>query len=381
MKILVTGATGRVGGNLVKVLAEKDYKIKAFTLHGDKAVNKIQKYVVEFCEGDLRNFDDCVRAVKDVDAIIHLGAYFPQRGLDKETAERTSEEITRITFDVNVLGTFNLLEATVRYCKGCERFIFASSEGVYPEFRPVYLPIDERHPRRPVGMYLLSKLLGEEMTLSYYRQSGLPIVILRFGSIIGAGEMLDQRYVNSPVRYFYVDFWLNGLKRLKERSTEVERTIKELEKAVKDGKRLIIPYRKKDGKPFQRHLVDVRDIVQGIVLALEKKEAVGEIFNLGGPPPNSFEELIPYLSKALNIPYVKIVMPDEVSQFSWDYIGWTKGIPYLAISSEKARYLIGYRPRWTMIDMLDSAIAFQRGKDIGVLERLQPKVPPKFTTE
>ena len=374
MKVLVTGATGRVGGNLIRVLTKKGYDVKAFTLPGDKAMDKIVKFGVELCEGDLRKLEDCVRAVKEVEAIVHLGAYFPQRGLDKETAERTPEEVTRITFDVNVAGTFNLLEATVGYCKGCKRFVFASSEGVYPEWIPAYLPIDERHPRRPVGhMYLLSKLLGEELVLGYHHQYGVPTVVCRFGSIIGAGEILDPRYNNSLYHFSRLEFWLEGLKQLKEKSEETERAIKELEKEVKDGEKLIIPYRKSDGKPMQRHLVDVRDIVQGLLLALEKKEAIGETFNLSGPPPSDFEELVPHMSKLLGIPYIKMVMPEDVSKFLW-----TGVIPYYAISSGKARYLIGYKPKYTMIDMVNSAVAFRKGEDIGVLERSQPRVPPRL---
>ena len=375
VKVLVTGATGRVGGNLIKELTEKGYEIKAFTLPSDKAEEKILKFGVELCEGDLRKSDDCARACRDIDAIIHLGAYFPQSGLDKETAERTAEEITRITFDVNVLGTFNLLEASVRYCKRCKRFVFASSEGVYPEWLPVYLPIDERHPCRPTGhMYLISKLLGEDLVLGYHRQYGLPVVICRFGSIIGAGEILDPRYNNSLYHFSHANFWLNGLRQLKEKSEEAERAIERLEKEAKDDEKLIIPYRKTDGKPLQRHLVDVRDIVQGVLLALEKKEAIGEVFNLSGPLPSDLEQLVLHMSKLLGVAYTKMVMPEDVSRFLW-----TGVIPYYAISSEKARYLLGYKPRYTMIDMVDSAIAFQKGEDIGVLERLQPKIPPRLS--
>ena len=67
-------------------------------------------------------------------------------------------------YDANVTGTHVLLDAARR--AGVKKFIFASSGEVYPETRPVYMPLDESHPTQPTSLYGLTKLLGEEMVRS-----------------------------------------------------------------------------------------------------------------------------------------------------------------------------------------------------------------------
>ena len=78
MKILITGGTGRIGGNLAKRLLEKGHDIRSFVYPADASrVHKLDEYDrVETVVGDLRNFDDVKRAVDGVDAIYHLAAAF-----------------------------------------------------------------------------------------------------------------------------------------------------------------------------------------------------------------------------------------------------------------------------------------------------------------
>jgi UDP-glucose 4-epimerase len=319
----------------------------------DRATPKVIQLGAKIVEGDLRNFEDCIKAVKNVDAVIHLGAYMPNI-LNLEDM-RGEEERIRTLFDVNVGGTFNILEAVARYAKRCKRFIFASTGAVYPEGRHRYTPIDEYHPRSPVGMYAYSKLAGEELCWAYQREYEIPSVVCRFAYVIGAGEILNK--------YYYPGFWasriLDQLKKIKEITPEVVNAINAIEKERKGEDCLVIGLDSK-GRGYKTSIVDVRDLVYGILLTLEKDSATGEAFNLAGPAPIYFPEIVPYISKKTGIPYVTVTLP------------WEQRNCELSIA--KAKSLLGYNPQYDAFKMVDSAILFQKGLDTTIVDRLQPRV-------
>ncbi|OAF07219.1 hypothetical protein AYJ54_17995 [Bradyrhizobium centrolobii] len=95
--------------------------------------------------------------------------------------------------------------------------------------------------------------------------------------------------------------------------------------------------------PHTQELVDVRDIVQGLLLIFDKREAIGETFNLAPTSPVSLGEFIPYLARKTGRRVVEARIPVE--------LGRTHG------SSAKARALLGYAPRYSMFDMVDEAVA------------------------
>lgn len=353
MEVLVTGATGRVGGNMVKGLRGEGYDVKALVMPGDKAVAKVVQLGAKAVEGSLTNYQDCVAAVKGVDAVIHLGAYMPNV-LNVED-RRGSEEMVRNLFEVNVGGTFNILEAVARYAKDCKRFIFASTGAVYPEGGHRYTPIDECHPRCPVGMYAYSKVAGEELCWAYQREYGIPSVICRFAYVLGAGEILNKLYFSS----IWANRVLERLKGVGEKTPAVQSLITEIEGKTKGEEHLIIGY-DCGGTAFKLSVVDVRDLVQGILLALKKDSAVGEAFNLAAPAPLYMPELVPYISEKTGIPYITATLP-------WKQVS-------CELSIVKARAVLGYNPRYDVFKMVDSAILFQQGKDTSVVDRLQPKV-------
>ncbi|MBS7609912.1 SDR family NAD(P)-dependent oxidoreductase [Candidatus Bathyarchaeota archaeon] len=353
MEVLVTGATGRVGGNVVKVLRERGYEVRAMVMSGDKATSKVIQFGAKVVEGDLRNYKDCVKAVKNVDAVIHLGAYMPNILNVDDT--RGVEERVRTLFDVNVGGTFNILEAIARHTQGCKRFVFASTGAVYPEGRHLYTPIDEYHPRHPVGMYAYSKLAGEELCWAYQREYGIPAVVCRFAYVIGAGEILNK--------YYYPGFWatriLDQLKKTKDARPEVAAAIDTIEREMKGDDCLVVGLDSK-GRGYKSSIVDVRDLVQGILLTLEKDSAIGEAFNLAGPAPIYFPEIVPYISKKTGIRYITVTLP------------WEQRNCELSIA--KAKSLLGYNPQYDAFKMVDSAILFQKGLDSTIVDRLQPRV-------
>src|SRR5437764_10369254 len=97
-----------------------------------------------------------------------------------------------------------MLEAA-RAQPGLQQFLFASTDALYDKYVPGGLaePIDpDRTPRRPRGWYALSKSMGEELCAGYFRTYRMPVTVLRFSLVVGAGEILD-----------FAQFYLSKLQR------------------------------------------------------------------------------------------------------------------------------------------------------------------------
>src|SRR6202046_2546169 len=169
MRIAVTGSAGFVG----------TYVMRELLSHGHEAVGvdirppaQAPADAAEFRQADLTDPASLLRAFEGCEAIVHLAAV-PDPGIV------SPEEL----FRVNVLGTFNALEAAVAV--GARRFVAASSEGALGfsfrkvDMKPLYLPIDEEHPLRPQDEYSLGKVLIEEMCRSYTARGSLSTVSLR----------------------------------------------------------------------------------------------------------------------------------------------------------------------------------------------------------
>ena len=172
MKLLLTGAAGRVGSSALPRLLEAGHAVTAFDLKAPSLHDPGLEAVV----GSLEDTGAVRAAARGVDVVLHLGSLMSWRPSD---AGRL--------FAVNVAGTRNVLDAAA--AAGVRRFVFASSGEVYPEGRPQFLPISEDHPCLPASDYGMTKLLGEELVRFYARKLGLDCVILRL-SHVQDGELL-----------------------------------------------------------------------------------------------------------------------------------------------------------------------------------------------
>lgn len=156
-RVLVTGSSGFVG----KYLCEKLRNEKAVVITFDRT------------DGDITNWND-VNKIPDADIVFHLAAI---------TFVPFSFENPRVTYEVNITGTLNMLE----FCRmrDVNRMIFTSS---YIYGKPRYLPVDEKHPPAPANPYTESKFLGEQLCEAYHRDFGINCVILRPFNIFGKGQ-------------------------------------------------------------------------------------------------------------------------------------------------------------------------------------------------
>jgi len=334
MKILVTGAGGRLGSVLVPALVEAGHDINALDAQASPGLGALAQvgHKVRLFRGHLEHYAEVEPAVAGVDAVIHLGAAM---------GSFTDWQF----YSSNVTGTFNVLQAVRRVAPNITRFAFPSSDAVYEKYIPGGLPapIDpERTPRDGKGLYAMTKILGEELCWSYMRTYGLPCTVFRFPIARAASELPD----------FY-EFWLDGLLRHKRGQRRADpnsgaavEVLERLQKEAGGEKRLIVA-RDANGRPYQRVYADARDVAQALILSLENDAATGRSFPVAGKdqPANS-EQIVPYLSKKLGVPYVDANLP---------------GIPtFYDVDTTNTREVLGYTPRYDVFHMIDEAIGSAR---------------------
>lgn len=180
MKVLVTGGSGNVGGYvLAELRGQHDVTVldpKPSTRHPD-----LPRLAV-----DLLDPAQVLAAVRGYDAVVHLAA------IPNPYADPAGRVMA-----VNTASTLNLLEAM--RANGVPRLVYACSESAsgfgihHVAHRPLYLPIDEKHPCWPHETYSLSKYFGEVMGQEYSRAYGIEVVSLRYGWVWFDWEKAERR--------------------------------------------------------------------------------------------------------------------------------------------------------------------------------------------
>jgi nucleoside-diphosphate-sugar epimerase len=172
-KVLLIGGAGYIGSSLVQKLLEAGYKVRLLDLfmYGKEPLGESVKHRdLELVEGDFRQADKVVAAMRDVGAVIHLG------GLVGDPACALDE---RLTLEINLVAT--RLIAQVAKGEGVKRFVFASTCSVYGACDGI---LDESSQLNPVSLYARSKIASEQVLLDMRDDSFAP-AILRFGTIFG----------------------------------------------------------------------------------------------------------------------------------------------------------------------------------------------------
>ena len=171
MKVVVTGARGKVGRATTRALLNAGHDVLATDLTRpifDREPDGEARYQM----ADLTDAGEAFSVVRGADAVVHAAAIPEPTG-----------NPPHVVFRTNLMATFNVLEASVRF--GVTRFVNISSETVpgffFPEraFLPDYAPVDELHPARPQDPYALSKLFGEQLMDAAVERSDLRCISLR----------------------------------------------------------------------------------------------------------------------------------------------------------------------------------------------------------
>ena len=237
--ILVTGSDGFIGRYLVRELK----KIGARVLTFDKTEGK-----------DIIRWKD-FRDIPKVDLVYHLAAI---------TFIPFSQMNPRITYEVNVGGTINVLE----FCRlNNSKIIFASS-CIYG--RPKYIPIDEKHPVCPINPYSRSKVLGEMLCRAYNEDYGIKCVVIRPFNIYGKGQK----------EIFLIPHIINQIKTKKVITLKVLRP--------------------------KRDFLYITDLIRAYIKAGEYNKSSFEIFNIGFGKSYSVREIAKRLIKLSNKDHTKV---------------------------------------------------------------------------
>ena len=316
-RILITGASGKVGQTLIKRLLENhDYDhfmLRALCHHRQLEGNPR----LEIVRGSIEHRQTVEEALDGVSHVIHLA-----------TCKETPDQI----MDVAVKGLFWLLE-TCRSSPTFQQFILIGGDAgvghcVYPQ--PIPVTETQKHSAYP-GCYALSKVLEEVMLEQYYIQYQLNGCCLRAPWIMEKDDFKYQLSFGEDV--FGGPRW---------------RDLVGAGLADEYIQRQTIPVMlDNDGKAVKRNFVHVEDLVSAILRSIDHPRARQQTFNICMDEPVDYAEVAAYLSASRGLPSVEIPTP----YFST----W--------LDNTKAKLLLGWRPDYDLKKMIDAAWEYNRAKD------------------
>ena len=341
-RILITGAAGRLGGNLTQQALEKGYEVRALVLPDDPKAKKLAGWDLEVVEGDLRDAELCARLVDGVDGVIHTANILgPSGGMDHGTF-----------FQINVTGTYNLMEAVAPLSDHLERFVHVSSDAVYPmgnyQVEPAYQPIDELHPKRPDGLYGTLKYMNEAMVEGYRQTHGLRTSMIRPAGMFAGKEVLPRwtvEFVAARIRQ------AAGVSKSGMHHPDGKAIADDL-LAKADGPGQLCAVTDEEGQPWLYSPSDARDVAHACLCALEHPAAVGEAFNAATPRPFTFSEVADYVASKTGEGVLEATVPVR-------FVYWS--------DVQKAKSLIGFSPKGDLERVFDTALAHRAGETVDVV--------------
>lgn len=184
-KILVTGGSGFIGSFVVSELLKEDVaEVVVFDNFSRGNIDYIESQITDprcsLVKGDLREIDVLNAAMSKCDYVIHLAAMWLLH----------CKDFPRTAFDVNIQGTFNVLEACVK--NNVQRLVYSSSASVYGD--AVKVPMNEEHPFNNRNFYGASKIACEAMCRAFYDRYDLNYVGLRYMNVYGPHQDQTAAY-------------------------------------------------------------------------------------------------------------------------------------------------------------------------------------------
>lgn len=192
--VLVTGATGLVGSWLVRSLAEAGARVVVLVRDADPQSELIRSQTIlqtTVVNGGLEDFPTILRAINEneVDTVFHLGA---------QTIVGNALRSPLQTFESNIRGSYNLLEACRQLHPLVKRIVVASSDKAYGT--SAHLPYTEETPLNGRHPYDVSKSCTDLIAMTYAQTYHLPVVIARCGNIYGGGDLNWSRIIPGTIR-------------------------------------------------------------------------------------------------------------------------------------------------------------------------------------
>lgn len=315
--LLVTGAAGKVGRHAIdRLLADPrfaDAKVRA--LCHQRTLPESPR--LEVVRGSIADRAVAEEAVEGTTHVLHLA-----------TCKETPEDV----MDVTVKGLFWLLEACRRQTQFARFVLIGGDAGMGHFFYSHPIPVAEtqKHSAYP-GCYALSKVLEEVMLEQYYIQYGLDGCCLRAPWIMEKDDFKHQLSFGEDV--FGGPRWRDLVG-----ADAAERFRKEGTVPI-----MLDP----DGKPVQRNFVHVDDLADAILIALEHPKARQQTFNICMDEPVDYGKLAEHLKRTRGLPSTPVATP---YRSTW-------------LDNAKAKFLLGWRPKYDLARMADEAFSYRRSAD------------------
>jgi UDP-glucose 4-epimerase len=316
-RILVTGATGKVGQHFIKRLYN-DARFDSFIVRALCHNRKLDPHErLEVVSGSIKDADTVEAAMEGVTHVLHLA---------------TCKEIPSEIMDVTVKGLFWMLE-NARSNPTFQQFILIGGDaGVGHFVYPRDIPVTEEHKHRAYpGCYALSKVLEEVMLEQYYAQYNLNGCCLRAPWIMEKDDFKYQLSFGDDV--FGGPRWRDLVSSEQADVYVTNQTIP----VMLDEK----------GQPVKRNFVHVDDLVSAILCAIDSPAAHQQTFNICMDEPVDYREVGNYLAEARGLPTVDITTPYHST--------W--------LDNTKAKFSLGWRPEYDLKRVIDSAWDYQRAEN------------------
>lgn len=315
MNILVTGGAGFIGSNLCEALLENGDSVVCLdnfaTGHIENLLPLIEKYPKTFklIVGDIRNMDDCRKALEGIDYVLHEAAL-------GSVPRSIKDPIT--TNSVNIGGFLNMLVASRD--AGVKRFIFAASSSTYGDSKT--LPKVEDVIGKPLSPYAITKYVDELYADVFSRTYGTEYIGLRYFNVFGRRQ--DPNGAYAAVIPLFVKKFMNH----------------EAPNINGDGE-------------YSRDFTYIDNVIQMNMLALstDNPDAVNQIYNTAFGERTTLNQLVAYLKEYLS------ELDPEIAKIEPTYGPNRAGdIPHSLANVDKARRLLGYAPKFSMKDGLKEAV-------------------------
>lgn len=310
--VFVTGASGFLGSWMVAELNRRGANVVALVrdVCGSGKAQLVPDSQPAFTVfGALEDFDVLLRAVNEyeIDTVMHLGA---------QPIVGTANRNPRSTFEANIRGTWNMLDAC-RQIATVRRVVVASSDKAYGE-QP-RLPYDETMPLQGKHPYDVSKSCTDLIAQTYHNVYRTPVCITRCGNFFGGGDLNFSRIVPGTIR------------------------------SIHNGERPVI---RSDGTMI-RDYVYVRDVVQFYLFlaeAMEDEQLHGQAFNFSTESQLSVLDITRTLLRLMEREDLQPVILNEAKA----------EIPHQYLSAAKARQLLDWKAQSTVEDGLRDTVAWYR---------------------
>ena len=311
--ILVTGGAGFIGSNLCEALLEKGNKVVCLDNFATGKRENLEQFLQDtnftLFEGDIRNIEDCLKASKGVDYILHQAALgsVPRSIKDPITSN-----------DVNVSGFLNMLVAARD--NEVKRFVFAASSSTYGDSEA--MPKKEDIIGKPLSPYAITKYVNELYADIFSKTYGLETIGLRYFNVFGRKQ--DPNGAYAAVIPKFVSQLMKG------------------ESPVING----------DGN-YSRDFTYIDNVIQANLLSLltTDKKAINTVYNVAFGDRNTLNDLMGYLKEYLSD------FDSKISNVNVVYGPNRAGdIPHSHASVDKAKELLNYNPQYTLQKGLKEAV-------------------------